>query len=371
MSTQQQYRPVAADQGRRLFDPLTIRSVTFANRAWLSPMCQYSAEGGLPGDWHLAHLGARAAGGFGLVMAESTAVSPESRISLHDTGLWNDAQRQAWQRIVSFVHTRGAKIGIQLSHAGRKASIRRPWDADQGSLPAAHGGWRTTSVDDVPFPGLDAPRRLNLDDIAVIVDDFAAAARRADAAGFDVLEIQAGHGFLLHSFLSPLSNQREGRYGGSPQNRARLLFEVIDSARGVWPSDKPLFVRFSVTDWLADGLVPADITALTQQLHQHGVDLIDVSSGGLLPARPPISPSYHVPLADSIRNSGQFPVAVVGEIDSPQQAQKVIDSGSADAIFLGRAALRDPMWTLRAAHELDVTDRDWLWQPQYVRGNWT
>ncbi|MFF0815092.1 NADH:flavin oxidoreductase/NADH oxidase [Rhodococcus sp. NPDC003318] len=356
---------------RHLFEPLTLRDVTFTNRIWLSPMCQYSAVDGVPGDWHLTHLGARAAGGFGLVVAEATAVTPNGRISPQDTGLWNDEHTRAWSRIVEFVHGRGTRAGIQLTHAGRKASIHRPWDAAQGSIPEADGGWPGVGPDASPFPGLAAPRALTTGEIAGIVGAFGESARRADQAGFDLLEIQAAHGFLIHSFLSPLSNPRTDIYGGSAEGRVRLLASIVEAVRVWWPASKPLSVRFSATDWLDGGLTPSDIVAIAERIVPLGVDLIDVSSGGLLPADIPLEPGYQVPLAQRIRSGAGVPVGAVGLIDDARHAARILDDGSADVVFLGRAALRDPNWPLRAAKELDVDDRERLWQPQTARGDWS
>ena len=369
-----------------LFDSLTLRGTTFANRAWLAPMCQYSAVDGVPTDWHLVHLGARASGGFGLLLAEATAVVPEGRITPQDTGLWGDAQVAAWRRITDFVHARGTKVGVQLAHAGRKASTFRPFSAGHGTVPAAEGGWRAVAPSALAFPGCDEPAELTTDQVAALPDAFAAAARRALAAGFDVVELHAAHGYLLHQFLSPLSNRRDDRYGGSPENRSRLLLETTAAVREVWPEDRPLFVRVSATDWLEGGLEAEGVGAVAKQLGALGVDLVDVSSGGLLPAHVPTGPSYQVPLARTVRATSGLPVAAVGLVTDPQQAQGVLDDGSADAVLVGRVALRDPSWPLRAAHELgvpvgalpvaepgsDVTPGGAVtgWQPQYERGAW-
>jgi len=368
-----------------LFDPMTLRGTTFANRAWLAPMCQYSAVDGVPDEWHLVHLGARASGGFGLLLAEATAVVPEGRISPQDTGLWNDAQVAAWRRITDFVHARGTHVGVQLAHAGRKASTYRPFSAGHGTVPPDEGGWPTVAPSALAFPGYAVPAALTTDEVAALPGQFAAAARRALAAGFDVIELHAAHGYLLHQFLSPLSNQRDDRYGGSPDNRVRPLLEVTAAVREVWPDDKPLFVRVSATDWLEGGLDADGVGAVAKQLGALGVDLIDVSSGGLLPAHVPTGPSYQVPLARTVRAGSGLPVAAVGLVTDPQQAQGVLDEGSADAVLVGRVALRDPFWPLRAAHELgvavgaldvvepgsDVALADVTgWQPQYERGTW-
>jgi 2,4-dienoyl-CoA reductase-like NADH-dependent reductase (Old Yellow Enzyme family) len=361
---------VGARVTSRLFSPLTLRGTTFRNRVWLAPMCQYSATDGVPDDWHLVHLGSRAAGGFGLVLAEATAVVPEGRITPEDTGLWNDEQVQAWRRITEVVHRHGALAGVQLAHAGRKASTYRPWSAVQGSVPAEDGGWTTVAPSAVAFPGYAEPVAVTDDDLRRIPRDFAAAARRALDAGFDVVEIHAAHGYLLHQFLSPLSNLRTDEYGGSLENRARLLVEVVDAVRGVWPEDRPLLVRFSATDWVEGGLEVDDVAQVAKELAGHGVDLVDVSTGGNSHARIPVGPGYQVPAARAVREGSGMPVAAVGLIDSPQQAEQILVDGGADVVLLGRAALRDPYWPLRAAHELGVPDGEAPWPDQYRRGTW-
>lgn len=354
-----------------LFQPLTLGNRVFSNRLWLSPMCQYSARDGLPDNWHLVHLGARASGGFGLVMAEATAVSPEGRISLGDTGLWNAAQEAAWRTIVDFVHSRGTSIGLQLSHAGRKASIHVPWGPGAGSIAEADGGWRAVSSSDLAFPGFDAPAEASAGELAGVVRDFANAAARARAAGFDAVELQAAHGFLLHSFLSPLSNTRTDAYGGSLRNRARLLLEVVDAVKEALGGQAPLFVRVSATDWHDDGGLGIEDTAeLAGWLDGHGVDLVDVSSGGLLPADIPLAPGYQVPLAHHIRAKAGVPVAAVGLITTPEEAEDVLAAGFADAVFVGRAGLRDPNFGLRAAQHLGYGPAEGLWQKQYIRAAW-
>jgi len=359
-----------------LFEPLTLRGTTFANRIWLAPMCQYSAVDGVPNDWHLVHLGARASGGFGLVVAEATAVVPEGRISPQDTGLWNDEQVAAWRRITDFVHDRGTLAGVQLAHAGRKASTYSPFAVApagrhlSGSVPVADGGWVTVGPSALAFPGLDEPVALSTDEIADVPRAFAAAARRALAAGFDVVELHAAHGYLLHQFLSPLSNTRSDEYGGPLENRARLLVEVTDAVRAVWPDDRPLFVRVSATDWAEGGLTLDDVTQVAKELAAHGVDLVDVSTGGNVPAVIPVGPGYQVPAARAVRVGSGLPVAAVGLLTDARQAEQVLVDGAADAVLVARAALRDPHWPLRAAHELGVEDDRAGWQPQYLRGTW-
>ncbi|WP_028708070.1 NADH:flavin oxidoreductase/NADH oxidase [Propionicicella superfundia] len=354
-----------------LFDPITVRGLTIPNRIFLSPMCQYMCErrDGVPTDWHLVHYGARAAGGFGLVVAEATAVLPEGRISPEDCGLWDDAQRDAWARVVDFGHAQGARMGVQLAHAGRKASVFRGHPgAHSGSVPAADGGWQTVAPSAVAFPGLATPAELGIDGITGVVDAFAAAAARADAAGFDVIEIHAAHGYLLFEFLSPLSNQRTDLYGGDFAGRTRLLIETVDRVRAVWPATKPLFVRLSATEWVDGGWTVEESARLGALLAAHGVDLVDVSSGGNVLAKIPLGPGYQVPLARAVREAG-VPTAAVGLITEPAQAQAVLDEGSADAIMLGRVALREPAWPARAAAELGNPDLA-RYPAAYWRGRW-
>ena len=351
----------------RLFEPLTLRGTTFANRIWLAPMCQYSALDGVPNDWHLVHLGARAAGGFGLVLTEAAAVVPEGRITAQDAGLWTDEQALAWRRIVDFVHARGSLAGVQLAHAGRKASTFRPWAAGHGSVPEADGGWTAVAPSGVAFPGYATPAALTVEQIAEVPHAFAAAAVRAQSAGFDVVEIHAAHGYLLHEFLSPLSNDRTDEYGGSLENRARLVALVVDAVRDVWPAEKPVLVRFSATDWTDGGLTVDEVTQVAKELSAHGVDLVDVSSGGNVPAKIPLGPGYQVPAARAVREGSGLPVGAVGLITTPHQAEQILVDEAADVVLLGRAGLRDPMWPLRAAHELDVDPAAAPWPAQYTR----
>ncbi|WP_372592924.1 NADH:flavin oxidoreductase/NADH oxidase [Actinotalea sp.] len=361
-----------------LFSPLTLRGTTVRNRVWLAPMCQYSAVDGLPQDWHLAHLGAMASGGFGLLLTEATAVVPEGRITPQDTGLWSDAHTEAWARIVDFVHARGALIGTQLAHAGRKASTFRPWDERSGSVPTSEGGWIAPAPSAEPFPGYAVPAEMSRHDIDDVVLAFAAATRRALAAGFDTVEVHAAHGYLLHEFLSPLSNHRTDGYGGSLENRARLLLEVVDAVRRAWPTDRPVLVRISATDWTPGGLTVEESGVVAGWMADHGVDLVDVSSGGNVPAEIPLGPGYQVPLARAVREAAGLPVGAVGLLTTGAQAEEVLAEGSADVVLLGRAALRDPMWPLRAAAELGIEattggavhDGPIAWQPQHERGAW-
>lgn len=354
-----------------LFDPLTLRDLTIPNRIFLAPMCQYQCEArdGVPTDWHLVHLGARAAGGFGLVIAEATGVLPEGRITPQCPGLWNDEQANAWRRVVEFGHAQGAKMGIQLAHAGRKGSTYRDFEPGKsGTVPFEDGGWETFGPSAVPFPGLATPTEATPEYLAHVVEAFAAAARRADAAGFDVVEVHAAHGYLLSEFLSPLSNHRTDGYGGDLAGRARLLLEVVDAVREAWPVGKPIFVRISATEWTDGGFTVEDATEVARMLRRHHVDLVDVSSGGNVLAKIPAAPGYQVPLAAAVRQAG-LPVSAVGLITEPKQAQQILDDGSADAVALARAALREPSWPLRAAAELDC-DACARYPNSYLRGRW-
>lgn len=351
-----------------LFQPMPLRGLTLRNRVWLAPMCQYSAVDGVVNDWHVVHLGARAQGGFGLVLAEATAVVPEGRITPDDAGLWNAEQTAAWARVVDVVHAQGAAVGVQLAHAGRKASTFRPWADARGSVPADQGGWTTLGPSGEAFPSYAPPAEMTLEQVAAVPGQFADAARRADEAGFDVVEVHAAHGYLLHQFLSPLSNHRTDVYGGSLENRARLLQETVAAVRAAWPQDKPVLVRVSATDWTEDGLTVADVAQVCADLD--GVDLVDVSTGGNVVAPIPVGPGYQVPAAREVREASGLPVSAVGMIDSPAQAEQTLRDGAADAIMIGRGALRDPHWPLRAAHELGVPVADAGWRPQHVRGAW-
>lgn len=357
-----------------LFKPLTLRETTFQNRVWLASMCQYSAFGrdGVPTNWHLVHLGSRATGGFGLVLTEATAVTPEGRISPEDTGLWNDQQIAAWRPITTFIRSQGAVPGIQLSHAGRKGSTYSPFADGQGSVPTSSGGWTTSAPSNQAFEGLSVPTALTTDDIADVVQAFADAARRAETAGFDVVELHAAHGYLLHQFLSPLSNMRIDEYGGSFENRSRIVVEVVDAVRAVWPEEKPLFLRFSASDWVEGGWSVQETAELTKLIGERGVDLVDVSSGGLS-ADQQIStgPGYQVPFAREVRQISGVSTGAVGMITDAAQAEKILAEDSADAVFLARAALREPAWPQRAAHELGVARNDAPYPPQYTRGAWS
>ncbi|MET9467373.1 NADH:flavin oxidoreductase/NADH oxidase [Streptomyces sp. NPDC006544] len=343
-----------------LFAPYTLRSVTIPNRAWMAPMCQYSAEpdgpaAGVASEWHVAHYAARAVGGAGLLLQEATAISPEGRISPYDLGIWNDAQVEALRPITAFVKSRGAVPGIQIAHAGRKASAESPWKGGRAIDPSAPHGWLPSAPSPLPFhEGDPVPHELTAAEIHEITGQFAAAARRALAAGFEVVEIHGAHGYLIGQFLSPYSNERTDEYGGSFENRTRFALEVVDAVRAVWPEELPLFFRISATDWLEEAGWTADETVrLAGLLHEHGVDLLDVSSGANSPhARIPVGPGYQVPFAARVKAETSLPVAAVGLITEPVQAEKILADGEADAILLGRELLRDPYWVRRAAAEL-------------------
>ncbi|WP_328447633.1 NADH:flavin oxidoreductase/NADH oxidase [Amycolatopsis sp. NBC_00438] len=348
----------------RLFSPITVRSLTLPNRAWVSPMCQYSATDGLPGDWHLVHLGQFATGGAGLVLTEATAVTPEGRISPQDTGIWSEAHADAWRRIVGFVHAQGTAIGMQLAHAGRKGSTKRPWEGS-GSVASADGGWQSVGADRQSFGPYAPARPLATDEVSALPQAFAAGARRALDAGFDLLELHFAHGYLVHQFLSPLSNSRTDRYGGDFEGRTRLALEITDAVRAEVGSSVPLFARLSSSDWTEGGWTIEDSVRLTKLLAERGVDLIDASSGGNTPNPDiPVGPGYQVPFAARIRTEAGLPTGAVGMITDPEQAEEIVASGSADAVFLARALLRDPHWPLRAANVLDA---DVPWPNQYAR----
>ena len=360
--------PQAAPVTPALFTPITIRSLTIRNRVWVPPLCQYSvtSRDGVPHDWHLVHLGAMAAGGAGLVIAEATAVSPEGRISDHDTGLWNDEQAEAWSRITSFLHSQGAASGIQLAHAGRKASIwpepmRRP-----GSQPIDEGGWQTVSASAIAFDGYREPVALDEAGILQVVEDFRLAARRAVAAGFDLVEVHAAHGYLVHQFLSPLSNVRTDRWGGSLENRARLLLELVRAVRAEIGEGMPLFVRFSATDWTPGGWDEAQTATVARWAQDAGADFFDISTGGLVASADiPIGPGYQAHFAEYVGERSDAPVSAVGRITNARHADDLVAAGRADAIMFGKAMMRDPHFALRAAHELGADTS--MWPLQYLR----
>jgi 2,4-dienoyl-CoA reductase-like NADH-dependent reductase (Old Yellow Enzyme family) len=337
-----------------LFDPFPLRSVTFRNRIGVSPMCMYSSVDGFANDWHLVHLGARAAGGAGLVIVEATAVEPRGRITPDDMGLWLDAQIAPLARIVEFVEKQGAVPGIQIAHAGRKASKSRPWEGDQTLPPGSERGWQVVGPSPLPFQeGWQTPHELTLEEIREIQQAFRATANRALQAGFRVLEIHGAHGYLINNFLSPLSNQRKDQYGGSFQNRTRFLLETVKCVREVWPEHLPLFVRLSATDWAEKGWTVEDSVELAKLLKPEGVDLIDCSSGGNTPkAVIPVGPGYQVPLAEKVKRESGVATAAVGMISEPFQADQIIRNGQADLVLLAREFLREPNWPLRAAKML-------------------
>ena len=336
-----------------LFEPLTLGSLVLRNRIAVSPMCQYSSVDGMPDDWHLVHLGSRAAGGAGLVFTEACAVSPEGRISPDDAGLWNARQQAGWARIAAFIAAQGAAPGIQLAHAGRKASTAAPWKGGK-PVAAADGGWQPVGASAIAFDdGYPVPAELDAAGLAKVVDDFALAARRARDAGFRVVEVHAAHGYLLHSFLSPLTNRREDDHGGSLANRARLLREVIAAVRREWPAPLPLMVRVSTTDWVEGGWDIDECVELARWLKQDGVDLVDCSSGGNVPhVKIPAAPGYQVPNAARIRREAEIATGAVGLITEPAQADAILERGEADVVLLAREFLRDPYFARRAAKEL-------------------
>lgn len=351
-----------------LFAPLSLRDVTLRNRIWVAPMCQYSAEqhDGMPGDWHLVHLGSFATGGAGLVMTEATAVTPDGRISPEDLGIWNDAQRDAFRRITAFISAQGAVPGIQLAHAGRKASTYRPWSTEHGSVPPEQGGWATVAPSAAPFGDYAPGRPLTADEIAGLVTGFRAAARRSVEAGFRVIELHAAHGYLLHQFLSPLSNSRTDSYGGSLENRARFLLEVVAAVRAEIGDALPLLVRFSATDWSDNGWDAEQTATVAGWAREAGADLYDISSGGNVPrAQIPVGPLYQVPLAAEVKEAAGVAVSAVGLITTPREAEDIVASGRADAVMLARQLLREPHFALRAATELGA-EIDY-WPAQYLR----
>ena len=349
-----------------LFDPLTIRSLTFANRVFVSPMCQYSSENGYANDWHFVHLGSRAVGGGGLVLTEATAVLPEGRISPQDLGIWEHGHVEILTKIVGFIHDQGSVAGMQLAHAGRKASTRRPWEG-HNAVPESEGGWtKVVAPSAIPFSETyPMPQALRRDGIREVVDAFAAAARRACQAGFRVVEIHAAHGYLIHEFLSPLSNHREDEYGGSFENRTRLCRDIATAVRSEWPKELPLFVRISATDWIEGGWTIEESVKLATELKKMGVDLIDCSSGGTaLHAKIPVGPGYQTQFAERIRRETGSLTGAVGMITSPEQAEHIIRTGQADAVIMAREFLRDPYWPLRAARALE---QPIAWPVQYLR----
>jgi 2,4-dienoyl-CoA reductase-like NADH-dependent reductase (Old Yellow Enzyme family) len=348
-----------------LFEPLVLRSLTLRNRIGVSPMCQYSSDEGYASDWHLVHLGGLATGGSALVFSEATAVSPEGRISPQDLGIWHDGHVPMLRRITDFVRAQGAISGIQLAHAGRKASTKRPWDGT-GRVAPSDGGWEVVGPSAIAFnDSYPQPHAMSVDEIARVVRDFVDAAQRALMAGFQVAEIHGAHGYLLHEFLSPLSNHRTDDYGGSYANRARLMMDVASAVRAVWPDTLPVFVRISATDWAEGGWSVDESVQLASQLKQIGIDVVDCSSGGLAAHQQiAIGPGYQVPFSRRIRHEAAVSTAAVGLITDPQQAEAIVRDGDADIVLFARELLRNPRWPLHAAHVLGA---DGPWPSQYVR----
>lgn len=353
----------------KLFTPIKIRSVDFTNRIWIAPMCQYACENldGVVGEFHLVHHSSLATGGAGLIVAEATGVTPEGRISPWCPGIWNEAQVAAWKRVTDAVHHRGTKIALQLAHAGRKGSTNRGWPGyEPKTLTEAENGWQTISSTAEPFPGYLPPRELNTAEIPVVIEAFADGAERAIRAGFDAVQIHAAHGYLLHQFLSPLTNQRADNYGGSAENRARILIEVVAAIRAKVGPDYPVMVRFSATDYHEQGLKVDDIAQVAKWCTDAGADFFDISSGALIPnVTIPIGPGYQVPLAEYVAEHSGAPVGAVGMITEAEQAEAILQAGQISVISIARAALGDPFWPARAAHKLGVQTHNW--PPQYAR----
>lgn len=369
MAGENERRILRRDPNPHLFRPIEFRSVTARNRIMLSPMCQYSASDGVANDWHFQNLAARAVGGAGFVFTEAVHVTPEGRITPWCLGLWNDAQRDALKRVAHFVAAQGAIPGIQIGHAGRKASVTRPWEGTQ-PLSKAEGGWETIGPSALPFAkGWPAPREMTEKDIEHEIEACGAAARRAHEAGFQALEVHGAHGYLFHAFLSPLSNRREDDYGGPLENRARFLMQALDAIRAEWPVELPLFVRLSCSDWVEGGFTPEEAVVVAKQLKARGdVDLIDCSSGGNDPRQSiPIHPGYQVPFAERVRREAEIPTGAVGLIHSPDMAEEILANGRADIVVLGRTLLADPMWPLKAAKMLRAETLKW--PVQYERSD--
>lgn len=369
----------------KLFEPATLSApdgpgLDLRNRTFLAPMCQYSVtrKDGIPHAWHLTHLGSRAVGGFGLVFTEATAISPEGRISDQDTGLWNDEQRDAWAPIVDFIHSQDAAAGIQLAHAGAKASTY-PWLPDaaangaRGTMPIAEGGWKTLAPSPTDVHGLDIPQEMTPAQIRASIDDWAEATRRADEAGFDIVQIHAAHGYLIHQFLSPLTNQRTDEYGGSFENRTRYAREVIAAVRAVWPATKPLGIRISGEDWVTGGWRIDDTVRFARDARELGVSSFDLSSGGIGAYLGPTGPGYQVALADAVKQelagTDAF-VTAVGMVTEPAQAEHILVTGQADGVSIARAALLEPYWAALAAKALGVGRDENPRAPQYWRAGW-
>ena len=349
-----------------LFRPITFRGVTAKNRIMLSPLCEYSSTDGMPNDWHMVHLGARAIGGAGIICTEATHVSPEGRITPHCLGLWNEAQRDGLARIVDFIAAQGAVPAIQLAHAGRKASVRRPWEGS-GPIPIGEGGWEPLAPSALPFAaGNNIPRAMDRQDMARVLGEFARSTKLAREAGFRIIELHAGHGYLLHEWLSPLSNTRDDAYGGSVENRTRYLLECVAAVRSEWPAELPLFVRLSCVDWVEGGLTTEDAIAISAALAATGeVDLIDCTTGGLDPRqkiRP--GPGYQVPFAEAVKRGAGIATGAVGMINTPDMAEEILANNRADLIIMGRKLMAEPHWPLHAARALGAQP---AWPVQYER----
>jgi 2,4-dienoyl-CoA reductase-like NADH-dependent reductase (Old Yellow Enzyme family) len=349
----------------QLFTPLKLRGVEFRNRVFVSPMCQYSAENGFPNDWHLVHLGSRAVGGAGLVIVEATAVAPDGRISPGDLGIWSDEHGKALARVATFVKAQGAAAGVQLAHAGRKASTTAPWAGGQ-AMPAADGGWTPVAPSPVAFgSAFPEPHELSHAEMDELIEQFGAAARRAEAAGFDVIELHAAHGYLLHEFLSPLTNARSDQFGGTFDNRVRFPLAVAARLREAWPASLPMFVRISATDWVEGGWSLPDSLEFARRLAALGVDFVDCSSGGAVAtAKIPVAPGFQAPFAAAVRKETGMATGAVGMITSAEQAEQILATGQADAVLLARELLRNPYWPLVAARRLGASVE---WPKQYLR----
>ena len=350
----------------KLFSPLKIRNIELKNRIAVSPMCQYSSVNGLPNDWHLVHLGSRAVGGAGLILTEATAVSPEGRISPDDAGIWNDEQAKAYRRITSFIKSQNAVPGIQLAHAGRKASTYSPWKG-KGEVKIENGGWQTLAPSPIMFAeNLPNPKEMDSNDISLVINQFTKAAIRAIEAGFEVIELHFAHGYLVHEFYSPITNKRNDKYGGNLENRSRLAIEISESVRKTIPNNTPLFVRISSTDWVNDGWDIEQSVQLAKWLKEVGVDLIDCSSGGNVPnAKIPTAPGYQIPFSERIKNEAKILTGGVGLITTAEQAEEIIRFEKADIVLLAREMLRDPYFALNAAKKLNVELEDF--PKQYLR----
>ncbi|MCX6170348.1 MAG: NADH:flavin oxidoreductase/NADH oxidase [Ignavibacteriales bacterium] len=349
----------------KLFSPLKIREIEFKNRIFVSPMCQYSSEDGTPNDWHFVHLGSRAVGGAALVVVEATAVSPEGRISPEDSGIWSEKHVEGFKKITDFIKEQNSVPGIQIAHAGRKASTYSPWNGN-GEVTKKNGGWQTLGPSEIPYADdYPKPKKLGKDEIQKIIMQFKNGAERSIRAGFQIIEIHMAHGYLVHEFLSPLSNNRTDEYGGSFENRTRLSIEITKAVREVIPTHLPLFIRISSTDWVEGGWDLDQSVQLAKKLKEAGADLIDCSSGGnIKKAVIPAGPNYQIPFAEKIRNEAKIFTSGVGFITQAEQAEQIIASGKADAVFLARELLRDPYWPLHAAKQLNV---DVEWPKQYLR----